>query len=240
MSELSTWRYGAPIPEESEEVSRAICLPETWVPVVRGALFAMTYPHFWQSDATDEDREAATGIAHNIVARFASDDCQCEEEPCPPGGYLVWNFENSDGGFVNALYGEYVAASGWRTTVSDELDGRHARLVISNVLLDGYYTLLEFTNAVMTLSGPGSKVAVKIDIGAYNPSVGTLLKHRSDFEAYAIGTNTQFYVKPVLNVRNLCWNRTMSINVSVDIGPYNPTFVSASFLLASMQGWARL
>lgn len=232
---------GCPIPDSGDPVSVPICLPDGWQSLISELLMFPTALEFWDNLATLEDRTAASKTAHAIVHDFQSEDCTCEPE-CPSGNYYAFDFESSDGGWYvpDGGYGEYVSSVGWRTEVVALGDGDHAKL---NIIIDdfsAYITLIEVLNAVLSLGGGGTKVPVKVNLAAYSAALGTAIKSNTDLEMTAIGTNVGHYLKPSLNVRNVCHSLTTVMLFDVDIGPYNAMVTTAEFVLADLRYWLRL
>lgn len=232
---------GCPIPDSGDPVVVPLCLPDGWQSLISELLTFPTRFEFWDNLATLEDVEVAQRTACDIVGTFNSAECACEPE-CPSGNYYSFDFESSDGGWYvpTGGYGEYVSSTGWRTEVVTLGDGEHAKLNIAIDDFDSYITVIETLNAVLKLSGAGDTIPVKINMTAYSSELGTVINSLTDLEMTALGTNSQHYVKPTINVRNACHSLTNSMRYDVDIGPYDDTVYGAEFTLADLRYWLRL
>lgn len=68
---------GCPIPAAGDVVTRAICLPDTWLGLVSELLIPPTQLSFWDDSTSLEDREVAQRQAESIVGKFLSSECVC-------------------------------------------------------------------------------------------------------------------------------------------------------------------
>lgn len=232
---------GTPIPAEGTATVSPLCYPDTWAGLISELLTPPLTEAYWDNTADDVDIQAARKIAATILGTFLSEECECEGE-CPSGNYYAFDFEQSEGGWSvpSGGYGEYVSSTGWRTEVVDLGDGRHSKLDITIGDFPAWLTIYEVLNAVIRLSGTGSAIPVAIAMTAYSPTLGTTFHSRTELEMTALGTNTQLYLKPSLNVRNVCHSLTNEYRFSIDIGPYDSTFQAASYTLADLRFWIRL
>lgn len=232
---------GTPIPEAGTDIRRALCFPDTWAGLISEQLKSSTALEFWDDLATLADREGAQKIAENILGTFLSSECECED-PCPSGNYYAFDFEQSDGGWSvpSGGHGEYVSGAGWRSVEVEVAGQVYNKLDIAIADFDAWLTIYEVLNGVVRLSGTGSAIPVVIDMTAYSPALGTTFHSRTDLEMTALGTNTQCYLKPSLNVRNACHALTASYAFSFSAGPYDPITQNAVYTLADLRFWIRL
>lgn len=232
---------GCPIPDSGDPVVVPVCMPDGWQSLISNLLTFPTALEFWDNLTTLEDREVAQRTACDIVGTFNSEECVCDGD-CPSGNYYAFDFEQSDGGWAvpSGGYGEYVSSTGWRSEEVEIGGQTYQKLQITIEDFPAWLTIYEVLNGVVALSGTGSAIPIVIDMTAYAPGIGTSFHNRTDLEMTALGTNTQCYLKPSLNVRNVCHTQTDAYTFSFSAGPYDPVTQNAVYTLADLRFWVRL
>lgn len=213
---------GATIPEPGVSIKVALCLPNTWTPIISGLLIGPTKPYFWDNTASDTDREAAVTIANDILAKFLTADCQCNPQ-CGNTTSYEFDFTASQQNWSISL-GTWESGTGIIAQELQLADGKHAMLNAWFAYpADIYVERLETVEMLLN-AGLGAEASYHAEL--VTQSVNFLTMQMASVDSLV---EAQTYARDLdLNLdlysQNQCKLPSRVVGIGVDIGPYGNLF----------------